>query len=61
MHRWRRLLGFAALCAVSVLWIPPASWIAYPMSARIKARVKLIRSTDDDQFELLEVPAASSF
>jgi hypothetical protein len=29
--------------------------------ARIKARIKLIRSSDDDQFELLEVLAAPSF
>jgi hypothetical protein len=30
-------------------------------SARIKARIKVIRSSDDDQFELLEVLAVPSF
>jgi len=32
-------------------------WTELSMSAWIKARIKLIRSADDDQFELLEVLA----
>jgi len=36
---------------------PPGTFDRVSKSARIKARLKLIRSTDDDQFELLEVLA----
>lgn len=36
---------------------PPGTFDRVSKSQRIKARIKLIRSTDDDQFELLEVLA----
>jgi hypothetical protein len=36
---------------------PPGTFDRISKSQRIKARIKLIRSTDDDQFELLEVLA----
>lgn len=36
---------------------PPGKFDRVSKSERIKARMKLIRSTDDDQFELLEVLA----